>query len=77
MGERNVAQQFCSRNLRDREHLEDPGVDLRVILKWIFMNVERGMDWIDLAQGRNRWRAFINTVIKLHVPENAGKSFTS
>jgi hypothetical protein len=27
-----------------------------------------GMDWIDLAQGRNRWRTLVNTVINLRVP---------
>ena len=27
-----------------------------------------GMDWIDLAQGRNRWRAIANVVMKLQVP---------
>jgi hypothetical protein len=26
-----------------------------------------GMDWIDLAQGRARWQAFLNTVMKLRV----------
>jgi hypothetical protein len=32
-----------------------------------------GMDWIDLAQGRDQWRPFVNTVMNLRVPLNAGK----
>jgi hypothetical protein len=27
-----------------------------------------GMDWIDLVQGRNRWRALLNAVMTLLVP---------
>jgi hypothetical protein len=27
-----------------------------------------GMDWINLAQDRNRWRALVNTVMNLRVP---------
>jgi hypothetical protein len=26
-----------------------------------------GIDWIDLAQGRDQWRALVNTVINLRV----------
>jgi hypothetical protein len=27
-----------------------------------------GMDWIDLAQNRDQWRSFVNTVMNLCVP---------
>ena len=27
-----------------------------------------GMDWIDLAQSRDRWRALVNGVMNLRVP---------
>jgi hypothetical protein len=29
---------FCGQNLRERDHLEDPGADGRLILRWIFRN---------------------------------------
>jgi len=27
---------FWCRNLRERDHLKDPGLDWRIILRWIF-----------------------------------------
>jgi hypothetical protein len=31
------------------------------------------MDWIDLAQDRDQWRALMNTVMNLRVRLNTGK----
>jgi hypothetical protein len=36
-----------------------------------------GMDWIDLARGRDQWRALVNMVINLLLPQNSGKSLSS
>jgi hypothetical protein len=36
-----------------------------------------GMDWIDLAQDRDQWRALVNMVMNLWVPKNAGKFLSS
>ena len=65
---REVHRRFLGGNLRERDHLDKPGVDGRIILKYIFKRWNRGMDWIDLDQNWNRWRAVVNAVMKLRVP---------
>jgi hypothetical protein len=57
-------------DLREGDHLRDPGVDRRIIIKWTFKkwDVEGGIDWIEPAQDRDRWRALVNAVINLRVP---------
>jgi hypothetical protein len=54
-------------DLREVYHLGDPDVVGSIILKWIFKKLDGGggMDWIELAQDRDRWRAFVNAVMNL------------
>jgi hypothetical protein len=48
--------------------LEDPGVDERIILMWIFRELNgKGNEWIDLTEDRDRWRAFVKAVMNLQV----------
>ena len=35
-----------------------------------------GMDWIDLAKYKDRWRALVNAVMNLRVPYKAGNFVT-
>jgi hypothetical protein len=39
--------------------------NIKTDLREIGWNV---MDWIDLAQDRNQWKALVNTVMNLRVP---------
>jgi hypothetical protein len=50
-----------------RNHMEDPGVDGRIILKWI-SEVGWGMYWVGVAQDRDMWRAVVNAVMNIRVP---------
>jgi hypothetical protein len=52
----------------DKDHLEDPGVDGRIILRWTFRKWDGDMDWVELAQDRDRWRTLVNPVMNLRVP---------
>jgi hypothetical protein len=37
----------------------------------------RALDWIDLAQDRDRWRALLTAVMNLRFPQDAGNFLTS
>jgi len=55
-------------NLKERDHWGDQGVDGTIIVRWVFSKWNGGMDWIDLAEYRNRWRALVNVAMNLRVP---------
>jgi len=58
--------------VRERYYLEDIGVDgeynFEIDLKEVGCG---GMDWIDLTLDRDRWRALVNAVTNLQVPQKA------
>ena len=48
--------------------MEDPDVDGRIILRWIYRKGCGDVELIELAQDRDRWRAVVNAVMNLRVP---------
>jgi hypothetical protein len=67
-GKREVHTGFWWGDLREGDNLGYPGVDGRIILKWIFKKWDGVMDWIELAQDRDRWRAVVKAVMNVRVP---------
>jgi len=59
-----------------RDHSENLGVAWRITLKWIFKKWE-GVVAYFMTQDRDRWRALVNAVMNLRVPQNEGDFLTS
>jgi hypothetical protein len=67
-GIREAYTGFWLGNLRERDHLEDSGEDLRIILRWIFtkfdVGVQAGLIWLMIETGGG----FCECGNELHVP---------
>jgi hypothetical protein len=55
-------ENFWQENMRERNLSED---NIRMDLREIGLEA---VDWIHVAQDRDRWRDFVNTVMKLWLP---------
>jgi hypothetical protein len=77
MRERRGTYRILVRKHKGKNHLEDPSVDGRIILKWIFKKWDEGLKWIDLPQDRDKWRALVNAVKNRRVPWSAGNFFAN
>ena len=64
-------------NHSERKHLEDLGVDGRIILKWIFKKWDSSLYWIELAHDRDRSRILAHATTNNLILQNAGNVLTS
>ena len=55
MGERKGVYRVLVGNLRERNHLEDPGLDRTIILRWMFTTGDvltwTGLIWLKIRRG--------------------------
>jgi hypothetical protein len=61
---REKCTRFWWESRKERDHWEDQGVGGKMDLREIGLG---GLDWIRLAQDRDRWRAVVSAVMNLRV----------
>jgi hypothetical protein len=57
----------CRWGTEGKSHMEEPDVDGNMITKCTLNICWNDGNWHDIGQDRNKWRAFVNTVVKLLV----------
>jgi len=73
MGERRGVYRVLVGKPEGKRPLERPRCRWEDNIKMDLQEVGCGsMDWIELAQNRDRWRALVSAVMKLRVTQNAG-----
>jgi len=70
MGERRGIYRVLVGKLKERDNLEDPGVDGRIIIRCGMWD----MNWIDLTQDRDKWWALVNEIMNLRGRKMGGIS---
>jgi hypothetical protein len=68
MGERRNANGVLVEKPEERSQLGSLRRRWEDDIKMDLLEVEWGMDWIDLVQDRDKWRVFVNAVMNRLVP---------
>jgi hypothetical protein len=66
-GDRRGVYMILVVNLTKRDDFVDLGLDGKIILKYIFKEWDKHMEWFDLAQDRDRRRALMNAVMNIRL----------
>jgi hypothetical protein len=66
-GRRGMHMGYWWESQKERDYWEDQDVVGWTILKLVLETWD-GVDWIDMAQDKDQWRALVNTVLNLRVP---------
>jgi hypothetical protein len=64
---RGKCRRFWWESPKERDHSENRGIDGRMGSEWILGILAGGVEWIQLAQDRDRWRAVVSAVTSLRV----------
>jgi hypothetical protein len=64
---RGKVTRFWWESLKEKHHSEDQGIEKKMRSEWILGRLTGGVEWIQLAQDRDRWRTLVNAVMNLPV----------